>query len=147
MIEINKRWNTVCAQGVTDATALAACRMLGFQGGRCGMQIRNYPGGGSSECEAYPAAYFGNGTGGQLSGLACIGNEKDLNMCDYNLLSSQACTHDWDAGIECWNSEPFHVAAVLRAPLHSMLPMCALLQVAYFPTLSWLAAASLQREC
>ena len=83
----NGIFGTICDDEWSLQDANVACRQLGFQGAR----------------RAYGSAYFGPGTGPiWLDNLQCTDTESRLEDCPNKGWRVNDCTHDNDAGVECF---------------------------------------------
>ena len=83
----NGIFGTICDDEWSIQDANVACRQLGFQGAR----------------RAYGSAYFGPGTGPiWLDNLQCNDSESRLEDCPNKGWRVNDCTHNNDAGVECF---------------------------------------------
>ena len=83
----NGIYGTICDDEWSIQDANVACRQLGFQGAR----------------RAYGSAYFGPGTGPiWLDNLQCNDTESRLEDCPNKGWRVNDCTHNNDAGVECF---------------------------------------------
>ena len=83
----NGIYGTICDDEWSIQDANVACRQLGFQGAR----------------RAYGSAYFGPGTGPiWLDNLQCNDSESRLEDCPNKGWLVNDCTHNDDAGVECF---------------------------------------------
>ncbi|XP_033731920.1 scavenger receptor cysteine-rich domain-containing group B protein-like [Pecten maximus] len=102
---LNGRWGTVCDDLWTYATAMVACRQLGFRGG-----------------EVHREAYFGQGTGTiQLDDVQCHGDEFNLLQCTYLETPRGNCNHMEDVGVTCEPPEgtPINTTEIVTPPIVS----------------------------
>ena len=85
-------WGTVCDDGWDIQDAIVVCRQLGFRYGTA---------------QSFNAAKFGEGTGQiWLDGVACSGQENQLDACSHNGWGSHNCFHSEDAGVNCMGESP-----------------------------------------
>ncbi|XP_063963691.1 lysyl oxidase homolog 2A-like [Lytechinus pictus] len=80
-------WGTVCDDGFNMNAANVVCKMVGYK-----KAVQYYFG--SSE--------FGRGSGRiLLDEVECVGNEKNLLLCEHNPIGVTDCSHSEDVGIRC----------------------------------------------
>ena len=85
----NGQWGTVCDDNWDMKDAAVVCRQLGYTYAVRALQGSDVP----------------DGTGPiWLDGIACTGDERNLQSCSHNGWRKHDCSHLEDAGIECFYS-------------------------------------------
>ncbi|XP_038051810.1 deleted in malignant brain tumors 1 protein-like [Patiria miniata] len=80
------QWGSVCGSYWKLEEANVVCRQLG------------YP----SASQAWPYAYFGQGSGPiLLHNVECDGHESSIDQCDHRGWSNHYCNHYYDVGVTC----------------------------------------------
>jgi hypothetical protein len=97
-------WGTVCAAGLEHSAAKKICGQIGYKAGK----FLNPP---ENKGKGYCANYEGvNYCGVQsatilFSHLNCQGNEQTIMDCYRKMADKSFCTHEYDALIECGNTD------------------------------------------
>ncbi len=83
----NGQWGTVCDDEWDQNDAMVVCKQLNYTNGL-----------------AKKEAAFGAGSGQiWLDGVVCLGTELTLQECSFPGWGTHDCSHDEDAGVQCFN--------------------------------------------
>ncbi len=97
-------WGTICAASLDDSAAKKICKQIGYKEGKFLNPRENK---GKGFCANYEGVnYCGVESAPILfSHLTCQGNEKTPMDCYRKTADKSFCTHDYDALIECGNTD------------------------------------------
>ena len=85
-VYIEGRWGTVCDDKWDLTDAIVVCRQFGYSG----------------PSSAFTGSQFGRGVGDiLLDNVECVGNERNIGRCSYNVIGQHNCNHNEDAGVVC----------------------------------------------
>ena len=83
------QWGTICGDGWSIEDANVICRQLGYL----------------QASQAWQNSDFGEGSGPVLlDGVACNGNESNIEQCDHNGWFNVSCGPGQEAGVTCGES-------------------------------------------